>query len=254
MLIDYRLLIVRRARVTCTCKEEMRVTTLLVAGTWMTAGALHGNLACAQGTALATTVPAATAATSTIRQTPSDIIQSAAQRTLNEMQSNREAYRKDPSKVRPLVDKYLLPHFDTQYAARLVLGQYWRAASPEQRERFIDAFYHSLLRNYGSALVELTPDRLKVFPTTVDPSADHATVRTEITGHSADRIAINYSMHKTPEGWKVYDVNVDGISYIKTYREDFGAQVQQMGLDSLIARLEKADKSADISKTTDLKR
>jgi phospholipid transport system substrate-binding protein len=240
-------------RLTCTCDQEMRVTTLLVASTWMTAGALHANLVCAQGTALATTVPAATAATSTTQQTPSDIIQWAAQRTLNEMQSNRDAYRKDPSKVRPLVDKYLLPHFDTEYAAHLVLGQYWRTANHEQRKRFIDAFYHSLLTNYGSALVELTPDRLKVFPTTVDPSADHATVRTEVTGYNADRIAMNYSMHKTPEGWKVYDVNVDGISYIKSYREDFGGQIQQLGLDSLIAHLEEGEKPADISKTTDVK-
>ena len=156
MIVDYYLLIVRRARVSCTCNQEMRLTTLLVANTWMTAAALHANLLCAQGAVLATTVPAAT---STTQQTPSDIIQSAAQRTLKEMQSNRNAYRKDPSKVRPLVDKYLLPHFDTEYAARLVLGQYWRTANPEQRERFIDAFYHSLLRNYGSALVELTPVR-----------------------------------------------------------------------------------------------
>ena len=219
----------------------------------MTAGALHANLVCAHGTERATTIPGTTAATSTTQQTPSDIIQSAAQRTLNEMESNRDAYRKDPSKLRPLVDKYLLPHFDTEYTARLVLEQYWRTANHEQRERFIDAFYHSLLLTYGSALVELTPDRLKVFPTTVDPSADHATVRTEVTGYNADRIAMNYSMHKTPEGWKVYDVTVDGISYIKSYREDFGAQIQQLGLDSLIAHLEEGEKPADISKTTEVR-
>jgi phospholipid transport system substrate-binding protein len=219
----------------------------------MTAWALHANLVCAQGTALAIPIPAATAATSTTQQTPSDIIQSAAQRTLNEMQANRDAYRKDPSKVHPLVDKYLLPHFDTEYAARLVLGQYWRTANPEQRKRFTDAFYHSLLRNYGGGLVELTPDRLKVFPTSVDPSADHATVRTEVTGYNVDRIAMNYTMHRTSEGWKAYDVNVDGISYIKSYREDFGAQIQQLGLDSLIAHLEEGEKPADVSKTSDVK-
>jgi phospholipid transport system substrate-binding protein len=226
----------------------MRLTNLLVASTWMTAAALHANLVCAQGTSLATTTPAATAATSTTQQTPSDIIQWAAQGTVNEMQPNRDCYRKDPSKVRPLVDKYLLPHFDTEYAARLVLGQYWRTANREQRKRFIDAFYHSLLTTYGSALVELTPDRLKVFPTTVDPSAERATVRTEVTGYNADRIAMNYSMHKTPEGWKAYDVKVEGISYIKSYREDFGAQIQQLGLDSLIAHLEEGEKHAEIRK------
>jgi phospholipid transport system substrate-binding protein len=224
----------------------MILTTLLVANAWMTAGALQANLVCAQDTAPANTIPAATPATLTTQQTPSDIIQSAAQRTLNEMQSNRDAYRKDPLKVRPLVDKYLLPHFDTEYAARLVLGQYWRTTNQVQRKRFIDAFYHSLLTNYGRGLIEFTPDQLKVFPTTVDPSADHATVRTEVTGHNADRIAMNYSMHKTPGGWKVYDVNVDGISYIKSYREDFGAQIQQRGLGSLIAHLEERENPTDL--------
>ena len=218
----------------------------------MTAGALHANLGCAQGTPLATIIAATTSATATTQQTPSDIIQSAGQHTLNAMQSNRNAYRKDPSKVRPLVDKYLLPNFDAEYAARLVLGQYWRTASQEQRKRFIDAFYHSLLTSYGSALIEFTPDRLKVFPTTVDPSADHATVRTEVTGYNADRITMNYSLHKTPGGWKVYDVNVEGVSYIKSYREDFGAQIQRLGLDSLIAHLEEGEKRTDLGKTTDV--
>jgi phospholipid transport system substrate-binding protein len=221
----------------------MRITTLLVASTWMT-GALYAHLVRAQGSARATTIPAATAATSTTQQTPSDIIQSAGQRTLNEMQSNQDVYRKDPSKVRPLVDKYLLPHFDTEYAARLVLGRHWRAANQEQRTRFKAAFYHSLLATYGSGLVGLTSDRLKVFPTTVDPTADHATVRTEVTVYNAGRIAMNYSMHKTPEGWKVYDVSVDGVSYIKSYREDFDEQIQQLGLDSLITHLEEGQKPA----------
>ena len=152
MIVDYRLPIVRRARITCTCNQEMRVTTLLVASTWMTAGALLASLVCAEGTALATTIPAAAAATSTTQQSLSDIIQLAAQRKLNEMQSNRDAYRKNPSKVGPLVDKYLLPHFDTEYAARLVLGQYWRTANHEQRKRFIDAFCHSLLTTYGKSV------------------------------------------------------------------------------------------------------
>ena len=224
----------------------MRITTLLVASAWMT-GALYAHLVGAQGSVRATTIPAATAVTSTTQQTPSDIIQSAGQRTLNEMQSNRDAYRKDPSKVRPLVDKYLLPHFDTEYAARLVLGRYWGTASQEQRTRFKAAFYHSLLTTYGSGLVGFTSDRLKVFPTTVDPSAVRATVRTEITGYNADRIAMNYSMHKTPEGWKVYDVSVDGISYIKSYHEDFDARIQQLGLDSLITHLEEGQKPAGAS-------
>lgn len=170
---------------------------------------------------------------------PSDIIQEAAQGALHELAARRDTYRKNPSEIRSLVDEYLLPHFDTEYAARLVLGQYWRTATAEQRQRFIEAFYRALLTHYSGALFDLTPDQLQIFPTPVEPSTSQATVRTEVTLGNADRTAVNYSMHKTFGSWKVYDVSVDGISYVKSYREDFAEQIQQRGLESVIARLEK---------------
>ncbi|MDB6158511.1 MAG: hypothetical protein JWO04_2217 [Gammaproteobacteria bacterium] len=226
----------------------MKVATLLVTGVWIASASLYAQLAVAQG---AQPAPQAQASTSSSAdQQPSDIVQSAAQGILKELDANRDAYRKDPNKIGTLVDKYLLPHFDTEYAARLVLGQYWRTATPEQKKRFVDAFYHSLLQNYGSALADFTADKLKVFPTKVDPGADHATVRTEIKRDSGDRIAVNYVLRKTPEGWKAYDVNIDGISYVKSYREDFGSQIAQQGIDAVIARLERGEKPSDISKTT----
>jgi phospholipid transport system substrate-binding protein len=223
---------------------------MLVAGAaaLCAAAALPGAPALAQGAATSA-APAATAA-APADQNPSDLVQSAAQGILKDLDANREAYRKDPGKIGTLVDKWLLPHFDTEYAARLVLGRYWRDASADQRQRFIDAFYHSLLNNYGSALSEFTADRLKVFPSKPDPGADHATVRSEVKRDSGDRIAVNYELHKTPAGWKAYDVNIDGISYVKSYREDFGAQIQQQGIDSVIQRLQKGEKPADIGKTT----
>src|SRR5262249_53572209 len=138
----------------------------------------------------------------------------------------------------------------TETAAKLVLGQYWRTASPDQRKRFIDAFYKSLVTNYGSALIEFTAERLKVYPSRVDPGADRATVRTEIKRDNGDRVAVNYSLLKKPDGWKAYDVNIDGISYVKSYREDFASQIQQQGLDAVIARLERGEKPSDIAKTT----
>jgi phospholipid transport system substrate-binding protein len=225
----------------------MKVATILVAGAWIAAATSYADLAAAQGAqpaAPAQSTPASAA------QEPSDIVQTAAQGILKELDANREMYRKDPSKIATLVDKYLLPHFDTEYASRLVLAQYWRTATPDQKKRFIDAFYHSLLSNYGSAVADFTADKLKVFPSKVDPGADHATVRTEIKRDSGDRIAVNYVLRKAPDGWKAYDVNIDGISYVKSYREDFGSQIAQQGIDSVIARLERGEKPADISKTT----
>jgi phospholipid transport system substrate-binding protein len=226
----------------------MKVATLLVAGAWIASASLYAQFAVAQGAQPAAQAQASTS--SSADQQPSDIVQSAAQGILKDLEANRDAYRKDPSKIATLVDRYLLPHFDTEYAARLVLAQYWRTATPDQKKRFVDAFYHSLLQNYGSALVDFTADKLKVFPSKVDPGADHATVRTEIKRDNGDRIAVNYVLHKTPEGWKAYDVNIDGISYVKSYREDFGSQIAQQGIDSVIARLERGEKPSDISKTT----
>jgi phospholipid transport system substrate-binding protein len=222
----------------------MRASTILVAGAWIAAASLYADLAVAQ----ATTAAAPAAANSS--EQPSDIVQNAAQSILKDLDANRDSYRKDPNKVGTLVDKYLLPHFDTEYAAKLVLAQYWRTATPDQRKRFVDAFYHSLLTNYGSALSEFTADRLQVFPSKVEPNDDHATVRTEVKRGSGDRIAVNYSLRKTPDGWKAYDVNIDGISYVKSYREDFGAQIQQEGIDGVITRLQKGEKPNDIGKTT----
>jgi len=222
----------------------MKLSTLLAAGALIAGSALNCDLVMAQA------APAPAAAHAAAQQ-PSEIVQASAQGILKDLDANRDLYKKDPSKVSALVDKYLLPHFDTEYAARLVLAKYWRTATDDQKKRFIDAFYHSLLSNYGSALAEFTADRLKVFPTNVAPTDDHATVRTEVKRDNGDRIAVNYELRKEPTGWKAYDVNIDGISYVKSYREDFGTQIDQKGIESVITRLQKGEKPDSIKKTTD---
>jgi phospholipid transport system substrate-binding protein len=221
----------------------MRPVTIIMAGAVLAAGL--GS----QAGAAPQAAPAPQNQATQSQQSPSELVQQTAQGILKDLEANRAAYKQDPSKVATLVDKYLLPHFDSEYAARLVLAQHWRKASPEQRKRFIEAFYHSLITNYGSYLTDFTPDRLKVFPSKVEAGADHATVRTEVKRDNGDRVAVNYSLHETPDGWKAYDVNIEGISYVKSYRDDFGSQIEQQGLDAVIARLEKGEKPGDIAKT-----
>lgn len=215
---------------------------------WMAGALLAATAVCPAGAA-PQAAPAAQSAATASQENPSELVQQTAEGILKDLEANRATYKQDPSKVATLVDKYLLPHFDTEYAARLVLAQHWRTATPDQRKRFIDAFYHSLITNYGSYLADFTADRLKVYPSNLEPAADHATVRTEVKRDNGDRIAVNYSLHKTPAGWKAYDVNIDGISYVKSYRDDFGSQIQQQGIDAVISRLEKGEKPNDIAKT-----
>jgi phospholipid transport system substrate-binding protein len=170
---------------------------------------------------------------------PQELVDNSAKRMLAELDAHRAMYKGDPAKLDALVGNVLLPNFDTEYAAKLVLGQYWRSATPEQRKRFVDAFYHSLLRNYGAALVDFTGDRFIVLPYKGDPSDTTATVRTEVKRSSGDKVPVNFSLHKTPEGWKAWDVVIEGISYVKSFRTDFASEIQQKGLDDVITRLEK---------------
>lgn len=179
------------------------------------------------------------AQTAAAQQSPQDLMNDVAKRMLEALDQNRAAIRKDPAKVYPIVDQILLPHFDTDYAAQLVLAQHWRTATPEQRKRFVKALYDALLKTYGGALSDFTADRLKILPFRGDPAATTATVRTQVTRSSGQVIPVDYRLRKTAEGWKAFDVIIEGISYVRNYRNDLGAEVAQKGLDAVIARLER---------------
>ena len=201
------------------------------------------------GIAHAADPAAATAAGSQAQATgPREIITQVAQETLEELDRNRAEYRKDPRRLRELVDRIMLPHFDTQYAAQLVLARHWRSATPQQRERFIEAFYQSMLLSYGEALLEFTPDRLRVLPHQGKPDDRVTTVRSEVRRDDGSRVPVNYSLRKTPEGWKAYDVQIEGVSYVKSLRTDFGAEIEQRGLEAVIERLESQVSSGTANK------
>ncbi|MEZ5513946.1 MAG: ABC transporter substrate-binding protein [Steroidobacteraceae bacterium] len=169
---------------------------------------------------------------------PGELIESSSRIILDEISANREDFRRHPAKVRALVDEVLLPHFDTRMAAQRVLAQHWRTATPAQRERFVDAFYKSLLAQYGDALVNFTSDRYEVLPARINSTGTAATVPTKIRRSNGESIPVNSSLRKTAEGWKVWDITVEGISYIKSFQADFGAEISQKGLESVIQRLE----------------
>ena len=163
---------------------------------------------------------------------PQEIIKDTAERLLKSLDADRDGYRKNPERIRKLVDELMLPHFDSDYAARLVLAKHWRTATPEQRQRFIDAFVDSMMRQYGTALLDFTASRMSMLPFRGDPAANSATVRTEIKRDDGTPVPVNYSMRATPSGWKAWDVTIEGISYVKNFRTDFGAEIEQKGLEA----------------------
>ena len=226
----------------------MRFASLLLSAVSLCGAALAG--AQAQPAAPAQSAPAAAASAPASADDPTAMVRETAQGMLDELDKHRDEYRHDQARVAALVDKWLMPHFDTETSARVVLGQFWRSATPEQRQRFINAFYHSLLTNYGDSLVEFTSDRLKIYPSRLEPGATTATVRTEVRRRNGDTVSVNYSLRMTPQGWKAWDVVIDGISYVKSYREDFGAQIENQGLETVIKRLESGEKPGQIAAQT----
>ena len=157
---------------------------------------------------------------------PNQLIETAANTMITELDARRADVRKNPDRLYGLVERVLLPHFDVDYAGRLVLGKHYRSATPEQRKRFIDAFYGSLMGNYGDALLEFTGDRIKVLPTPTPADATAAVVRTEVKRSNGEKVPVNHVLRKAEPGWNAWDVEID-----------------QKGLDAVIERLEAQHKN-----------
>jgi len=169
---------------------------------------------------------------------PEQLVRKVAQETLRDLEANRAEYRKDPRRLRDLIDANMLPYFDTEYMGRSVLAVHWQTATLEQRQRFVDAFYKSLLRNYGEALLDFRSERLQILAAQQAPDGKTATVRSTILRDNGTPVEVNYQLRQTPQGWKAFDVHIEGVSYLRTYKRDFAAEISKRGLDAVIKRLE----------------
>ena len=179
---------------------------------------------------------------------PSVMVQSVANEMLKALNGHRAQLRGHPEKIAAIVNKYLLPHFDAPLAADLVLGRFGRQASAEQKDRFIQAFKDSMVKNYGAALLEFHSNMLTVYPTHVKPGTQVATVRTVFKRSNGASIPVLFYVYMTPSGWQAFDLNVEGISYVTSYRAELGPQIQQHGLDAVIQRLAAGEKPAALKK------
>lgn len=170
---------------------------------------------------------------------PQELMSQVANDMLAALDKNRAEIRRDPSAVLPLVDRILLPHFDIDYAARTVLGKHVRGATPEQLRRFVKTFHDALLKTYSGALADFTADRLAILPFKGDVASDNAIVATTVRRDNGQLVKVDYSLRRTPDGWKAWDVIIEGVSYVRNYRNDLGAEIDQKGLDEVVDRLER---------------
>ncbi len=167
---------------------------------------------------------------------PQALIRSATGQVLDEIRHEAIAPG-DSARVIDIVNRDILPYVDFDYTTRLALGRYWREATPAQRQALVVQFRTLLIRLYAGALAQLRPDQqIEYPPQHVAPSATDALVRTVALTRSQP-VEIDYRLRKTAQGWRVYDLNVLGAWLVQTYREQFGEQIRQSGLDGLIRTL-----------------
>lgn len=137
-------------------------------------------------------------------------------------------------KLLDLVDRLVLPHFNFSRMTMLAVGRPWRDATPVQREQLERQFRMLLVRTYSTALEQYSDQSIEVKPVSLNAGDSETIVRTQINQPGGQPIPLDYRMEKTPNGWKVYDVSVEGVSIVTTYRSTFNSEVTKGGINGLI--------------------
>jgi phospholipid transport system substrate-binding protein len=186
-------------------------------------------------------VPPVRAAAASTPASPSALVRNESKRVLAVL---NHAYRtnalRGPNFDRTVtsLERIVLPYFDIPLTGAYVLGRYSRAASPQERARFDHVFMVYLVNQLANALRDYHGGRVVVIPYRGRPTAHYALVRTHVYQPSGKRIAVNYSMVRTETGWKVFDVSVEGVSYVMSYRQQFAPILAAGGIPALVARLQ----------------
>lgn len=171
--------------------------------------------------------------------TPDEFVTDAVEVLAAQLEDRRSELADDQDALYQLIDDLLLPRFDRKMAAQQVLARHWRGASEEQRTRFIDSFYSILVQRYADGVLDFEPDRIKVLPFRGDETKRTATVKTTVDLEDGTNISVNYTLLNKKPGWMMFDVTIEGVSYIRNFRTEFDAEIKSSSLEEVIVRLEK---------------
>jgi phospholipid transport system substrate-binding protein len=178
-----------------------------------------------------------------LAQSPDDLVRETAELLDQKLADQKETLAADRTALYEMINEILLPRFDRRYSAQLVLGRHWRSASEEQRQRFIDTFYNAMLRQYADGLLEFDMSRLEILPYRGDESSSRTMVRTTVRLDDGTKVPVDYGLVQRDSGWMLFDVRIEGISYVRRFRTEFESEIQSTSLDAVIERLERDAKA-----------
>jgi phospholipid transport system substrate-binding protein len=173
---------------------------------------------------------------------PQQLIKQAIDKVLGEIKLNLEDYRASPDKLLALVDEEVLPHFDFVAMTNLALYRYRKEFNDEQKSRIVNEFKVLLIRTYGTALLEYNNQEVNYLDMVGSVEKGKVKVKTEVTQAGGSAIPLDYSLRRGKQGWKVYDVQIDGISLVTNYRSSFAREINKNGVEGLIKLLNERNK------------
>ncbi|SFF02541.1 phospholipid-binding protein MlaC [Nitrosomonas sp. Nm166] len=177
---------------------------------------------------------------------PDRLVDKTVHEVIEIIQKDEELKNGNKEKMLDLIETKILPHFNFTRMTQLAMGQHWSAAVPEQQSKLVDEFRTLLVRTYSNALTSYHDETIKVNPIKQLGDSTETTVRTVvIQGNGKQPVPIDYSMEKKPDGWKVYDVTVAGVSLVTNYRGTFSSQVRKGGVEGLLKTLVAKNKSLE---------
>ncbi len=213
--------------------RKPRLPTLLA-----TAALIAAMPAFAQQAAPAPAAARATPASATMQGTPSQLVLNNSQRILSTLEKRRAEFTKNRTALREFVSTEFNAMFDRDYAARQVLGRHGRGASDEDVKLFADALADNLMQRYGSSLLDFnTRLRVRVKSETQLPRGLGVKVSSEFLRQGGEPIPVDYLMRRNGNQWKVFDVMVEGVSYVQTFRNQFDAELQRKSIREVATAL-----------------
>lgn len=173
---------------------------------------------------------------------PEELVKKVTADVLESVKSDKQLQAGDRRKALAMAEQKILPHVDFREAAQLAMGKSWHTATPAQQTQVVNEFRSMLVRIYSNAIQVYRGQTMRVLPVRLAPGATEVTVRNQYLSQGRPPVAVEYAMKKTPEGWKIYDISVEGVSLVLTYRAEFESITRVSGIDGLLKRL--AEKNA----------
>ena len=172
---------------------------------------------------------------------PEELVKKITDDVMAAIQSDRDLAAGDKDKALKLAEQKVLPHVDFEEATRLAVSRAWSRASAEQQKTLVTEFRAMLLRTYTNAIGTYAGTQARLLPTRGKPQGEargsEATVRYQFVRSGGSPVLVAYELRKTGAGWKIYDISVEGMSLVLTYRTEFDGILKQEGVDGLIRRL-----------------